>query len=149
MQQTATLQQDMFRKRLPVVIIGMIVFSLILLWQLASIQWLSPEVLAYMQNQRDLNYTQKVLLAAARGLVYDRNGELMAVNTLEYEIGISPNLVVDAREAAHQLATLLSLDELDTFTKVASNVPWISLARPVTAEIAQQVTQVDISGVTI
>lgn len=133
---------------MPVVIIALVTASVLLLGKLATFQWLPPEVLSYMENLADANYNRKILLAAARGLIYDRTGELMAVNTLEYEIGVSPNLVTDAREAATQLASVLNLDQLDTFTKVASNRPWVSLARPVTAEVAQQVRQLGISGVT-
>src|SRR5687768_1775248 len=113
--QQALSQQEVFRRRLPVVVIGMVLFSLYLLWELASFQWLSPEVVAYMDNLADANYTRTLELAAARGLLYDRHGEVMAVNTLEYEIGISSNLVTDAHRTANQLAGLLSLPELDIF----------------------------------
>ncbi len=149
MQQSAALQHEMFRKRLPVVIVGMVIFSLYLLWELASFQWLSPEVRDYMDSLADANYQRSMELAAARGLIYDRNGELMSVNTLDYEIGVSPNLVTDARRAATQLAAILNVNELEIFEKVSSTQPWVSLARPVNAEIAQQVSQLGIGGIRI
>jgi cell division protein FtsI (penicillin-binding protein 3) len=148
MQAQANPQIDTFRRRLPVVILGLIAFSLYLLWTLASFQWLSPEVLSYMDNLRDSNYNRTLRLAAARGLIYDRDGEVLSVNTLDYGIGISPNLVTDARLASTQLSALLGLDELETFQKITSNQPWVLLASPVNAETAQRVSQLNIEGLT-
>lgn len=146
----ATLQpNDILRKRLPIIVAGMILFSLYLLWEVASFQWLSPEVRTYMDNIADANYTRTLQLAAARGLIYDRRGEVMAVNTLEYGIGISPNLVTDARQVATRLAPILGRPELDLFEQITSSRPWVQLARPVSAAVAQQVTALNLGGITI
>lgn len=149
MQHPNTLPYDQFRRRLFVVIIGLMAFSIYLLWEVASFQWLSPEVVTYMDNLKNSNYTRTLELAAARGLIYDRHGEIMAVNTLEYEIGISPNLVTDARRTATALAPLLGQPELNLFERVTSSQPWVSLKRPVSAEVAQQISQLRVAGVTI
>jgi cell division protein FtsI/penicillin-binding protein 2 len=146
MQQQLNPQMDVFRRRLPVVVIGLLVFSLYLVWELASFQWLPPDVATYMRNQSDANYTRGLRIAAARGMIYDRKGEALAVNTLEYEIGISPNLVTDARASATRLAALLDLNELETFEKIASSQPWVSLKRPVSAQVTQEIMELD--GVT-
>ena len=99
-------QQEIFRRRLPVVIIGLIVASLILLLRLFLFQFpLDPQTTTYLNNLRDSGYTKTLRLAAARGNIYDRNGEALAVNTLEYQIGVSPSLVSDARLTATQLST--------------------------------------------
>ncbi|MBZ0299901.1 MAG: penicillin-binding protein 2, partial [Anaerolineae bacterium] len=68
---------------------------------------------------------------------------------LEYKIGISPNLVPDPRATATQLAGLLNLNELETFERVSSSVPWVLLSSRVSAEVGQQVAALDILGVTI
>ena len=147
--QAATNPNETLRKRLPIIIVGMVLFSLYLLWQVASFQWLSPQVRTYMNTLADANYTRTLELAAARGLIYDRNGEVMAVNTLEYEIGISPNLVTDARRLTTSLAPALSRSEIDLFEQVTSNQPWVQLARPVSAEVAQEITSLNLEGITI
>lgn len=147
--QAAYNPNETLRRRLPIIVAGMILFSLYLLWEVASFQWLSPEVRTYMDNIADANYTRRLQLAAARGLIYDRTGEVMAVNTLEYEIGISPNLVTNAREAATRLAPILGQNELDLFEKVTSARPWVQLARPASAQVAQSVTALNIGGIRI
>ncbi len=147
--QVANEQQEILRKRLPLVIAVMVIFSIYLVGVLASFQYLPPDVMSYMRSQSDANYTTTLRLADARGLIYDRHGEALAVNTLDYEIGISPNLVTDARKAANQLAKLLNLNELDVFQKINSQQPWVSLARPVSADIAQQIDGLKVDGVTI
>lgn len=147
--QATTHPNDILKRRLPVIIVGMVLFSLYLLWQVASFQWLSPQVRTYMNTIADANYTQRLELAAARGLIYDRDGEIMAVNTLDYEIGISPNLVTDARRTATALAPILGRNELELFELITSSRPWVSLARPASAEVAQQVSALNIGGVQI
>jgi cell division protein FtsI/penicillin-binding protein 2 len=76
--QAAATPNDVLRRRLPIIVAGMVLFSLYLLWEVASFQWLSPEVRSYMSNIADANYTRTLELAAARGLIYDRDGEVMA-----------------------------------------------------------------------
>lgn len=147
--QAAASPTDVLQRRLPIIVVGMVLFSLYLLWEVASFQWLSPEVRTYMSTIADANYTRTLELAAARGLIYDRDGEVMAVNTLEYGIGISPNLVTDARDVATRLAPVLGQPELDLFEDITSSQPWVQLARPVSAQVAQAVTALDLDGITI
>lgn len=145
-----TFQEDMVRQRLPLVILGLLVVSIFLLGRLMSFQLqLDPTVLNYLESVRNSNYSRTLRLAAARGNIFDRDMQALAVNTLEYKIGISPNLVSDPRTVATQLAGLLNLNELETFERVSSNLPWVLLTPRVSAEIGQQVAALDILGVTI
>lgn len=143
-------QQDVFKRRLPVVVVTLALLGVYLLYRMASLNILSPDVMAYMNRLRDANYNRDLQLAAARGFVYDRNGASLAVNKLEYAIGISPNLVTEAQNTSTQLAALLGLDPLETFEQITSDVSWVLLARPVSAEVAQQVRELeDVNGLTI
>lgn len=144
MQQTQT-QMEYFNQRLPVVIIGMIIFSGVLLLQLISFQQLAPEVAAELRP----NYDRTISLASARGTIYDHSGQRLAVNTLEYRIGISPNLVSNRARVATQLAAILNLDELTVYEAVNSKRSWVLLAPRVSAEVGQQVEQLGLSAVTI
>jgi cell division protein FtsI/penicillin-binding protein 2 len=142
MQQT---QMDYFNQRLPVVIIGMIIFSGVLLLQLISFQQLAPEVAAELRP----DYDRTISLASARGTIYDHSGQRLAVNTLEYRIGISPILVSNRASVATQLASILNLDELTVYEAVNSDQSWVLLAPRVNAEIGQQVEQLGLSALTI
>ncbi len=143
--QTAQTQQEIFNRRLPIVIIGMIVASGYLLLQLVGFQAIAPEV----ANELRPNYNRNIRLAAARGIIYDHSGQRLAENTVEYRIGISPNLVSDKRRVATQLAAILRLDELATYEKINSAEPWVLLTPRVSAEIGQQVEALDLQAIDI
>lgn len=144
-------QQETIRKRMPFVIGALIIVSLLLLGRLASIQFqigLTPEVVNYLQTLRDSGYTRTLRQAAARGDIYDRNGETMAVNTLEYQVGISPQLLDNPRDAATQLSSVLGLPELEVFEKLEQDAPWVLLAPRVSAEVGRRIAALDLgSGV--
>ncbi|MBI5669518.1 MAG: penicillin-binding protein 2 [Chloroflexi bacterium] len=130
-------QQEIFNRRLPIVVVLMIVASGLLLLRLISFQQLAPEVLTELST----DYNRTVRLAAARGIIYDRRGQRLAVNTLEYRIGVSPNLVANAQRTATQLASILNMDELRAYEAVTSDEPWVLLAPRVKAEVGQQIEQ--------
>ena len=144
-------QQETIRRRMPVVIGGLVIVSLLLLGRLASIQFqigLTPEVVSYLETLRDSGYTRTLRQAAARGNIYDRNGESMAVNTLEYQVGVSPQLLDNTRDAATQLSSVLGLPELEVFEKLERDVPWVLLAPRVSAEVGRRIAALDLgSGV--
>jgi cell division protein FtsI/penicillin-binding protein 2 len=140
-------QQETLRRRLPIVVTALIVASFVLLIRLASFQFpLPPEVRSHLEGLRNSGYTRSLQLAAARGNIFDRNGEVMAVNTLEYQIGVSPNLVTDARRMALELSSVLGLDERMTFEALTSDVPWVLLAPRVSAEVGQRIASLNLGG---
>ncbi|MEP7291739.1 MAG: penicillin-binding protein 2, partial [Chloroflexota bacterium] len=138
-------QQEIFRKRLPLVIGVLLSVSGILLLRLLSFQFpLDPQVTTYLDNLRDNGYGRTLSLAGARGNIYDRHGETLAVNTLEYRIGVSPSLVADARLTATQLSSILGLSELDIYEAITGNDTWVSVAPSVSADLAQRVRELDL-----
>lgn len=144
-------QQDTIRRRMPVVIVGLVLVSLVLVGRLASIQFqigLTPEVVNYLETLRDSGYTRTLRLAAARGSIFDRTGESLAMNTLEYQVGVSPALLNSRRDAATQLSSVLGLPELEVFAKLETDDPWVLLAPRVSAEVGQRIAALDLgSGV--
>lgn len=126
---------EVFNQRLPFVIVAMIVLSSLLVLKLISFQQLSPDVVSELSP----DYNRTVSLAAARGIIYDRSGQRLAVNTLEYRIGISPNLVSNPQRTATQLAAILGIDELQLYKDLSSNQAYVLLAPRVNAEIGQQI----------
>lgn len=135
--QAAQAQSETFNQRLPFVIAAMLVMSSVLVLKMISFQQLSPDVV----NELSPNYNQVVNLASARGIIYDRSGQRLAVNTIEYRIGISPNLVSNPQRTATQLASILGLDELKLYQDLSSNQSYVLLAPRVDAEIGQQIEE--------
>lgn len=140
-------QLDTIRFRLQFVIAGLVLVSGLLLVRLASFQFQLPdETVRYLETLRDSGYRRTLSLAAARGNIYDRHGESMAVNTLEYQIGVSPILIADAQRAATQLAAVLELNELDVYAAVISDRSWVPLASGVSAQQAGEVRELGLGS---
>lgn len=143
-------QQEVIRRRMPVVIVALVILSTLLILRLASFQFaLPPEVQSFLASLRDAGYRRTLELAADRGVIYDRNGEPMAVNTLDYMVGISPNLVSEPRRTAQQLAAALGLNELTVFESVTADSQWVQLAARVPASVRRQLTDLNIPGLTL
>jgi cell division protein FtsI (penicillin-binding protein 3) len=136
-------QNEVFNQRLPVVVVVMVIASVYLLLKMFGFQQLPSDVI----NELSPDYDSTIKLAAARGIIYDREGQRLAVNTLEYRVGISPNLVSNPQKVATQLSSLLNLDELETFQIVSSEEPYALLAPRVNAEIGQQVEALGLDNV--
>jgi cell division protein FtsI (penicillin-binding protein 3) len=114
-------QQEMLRRRLPFVMFGMVIVSVLLLLRVISFQFEDPRVLAEFASLREAGsgYTERI--ESDRGKIYDRNGNPLAVNTRSYKVSISPNLVSDPARTASQLAAILNRDELELFELLQGN----------------------------
>jgi cell division protein FtsI (penicillin-binding protein 3) len=135
-------QIETFNQRLPVVVIGMVMGSALLVLRLFSFQQLSPDVVLELRPE----YNSTINLAAARGIIYDREGQRLAVNTLDYRIGISPVLVSDPQRVATQLSAILNLDELETYQLLSGDDPYVLLAPVASAEQGQQVEALELDS---
>jgi cell division protein FtsI/penicillin-binding protein 2 len=113
MQQPISMQHEMLRRRLPIVVAGLITISVIMVIRMISFQApQDPRVTSYVQALRDANYGTTQVRTSPRGIIYDRNGQPLAVNTLLYRIGISPGLIGDREAAIQSLSVALNLDPL-------------------------------------
>jgi cell division protein FtsI/penicillin-binding protein 2 len=143
----ASPQLDTIKFRLQFVIAGLIFVCGVLLVRLAVFQYQIPDdTLRFFETLRDTGYRRTLSLAAARGNVYDRHGEALAVNTLDYQIGVSPRLIADPRRAATDLAAVLSLNELDVYEALTSDRVWVPLATRVSAEVGQRVRDLELGS---
>ncbi len=94
-------------------------------------------------------------VAPRRGVLYDRNLRELAMTVLVPSIYAVPTEIGDNREAdAHLLAKIVHTDPLDSFTKedrilarldASRNFAWV--ARKVTPEIAERITELNLHGV--
>jgi cell division protein FtsI/penicillin-binding protein 2 len=141
--------QDVFNRRLQLVSVVLVALSVVMVVRLMTIQFqMDPDDLAYFQGQTR-QYRRLVEYLPTRGQIYDRDGEVFAVNTLEYEIGANPPLITDPVDAARKLAAALDGDELTIYNQLTSDAPWVMLARPVSAAAGQAVQDLDIFGIDI
>lgn len=93
--------------------------------------------------------TATVIAEPSRGIIYDRNGAVLASNTADYQIGASPRLVIDADEIATRLAPALDQSRYDLLTQLESNASHVVLAGRVSAEVADYIRELDYNGIQI
>ena len=140
-------QQATIHARLPFVVIFLTLMAGALLVQLANFQFYPRDVAQELELRGNANAIRRI--PAERGLIYDRAGEPFAFNSLQYRIGISPNLIASRETLAKELALILELDEYDLYRTMTSDLQWAMLASPVSAEQGQAIAELDEISITI
>lgn len=146
---------ERFHRRLVVITFAMLLISAILIARLISFQFrMDPAVKEQLEAQAQNRYSRTVEVYPNRGQIYDRNGNLLAVNSFEYRIGISPNQVVNRAETARQLAPLLGLPEDEIYRKLQPGMDGTlsayALLKPVVGfEAGQAIMELDLPGMVI
>jgi cell division protein FtsI/penicillin-binding protein 2 len=74
-----------------------------------------------------------------RGMIYDRNEAVLAANGADYQIGASPNLVVEPEELATELAPVLQMSRRELVGMLESDYPFEMLSGRVSGDVAEQV----------
>ena len=118
------IHNETLQRRLTLVGIGLIAISAILLVRLISFQFrMDPQIKQTFASQAENRYNQTVEVMPNRGQIFDRNGHLLAGNSFEYRIGISPNQVVDRQETVAQLAPLVGMSEDQLYRRLLPTAP--------------------------
>ena len=133
---------DSVRGRLRFILGFFAVITGLILIRLVSLQFGSS--VAFFETQRDLASSYRVQITAPRGKIFDRDGELLATNDVQYAIGISPDFVTNPESVAKILSQTLSrpYPELYAMTqhKGENGQPakYVLVQRPVSAEIGEK-----------
>ncbi len=100
-------------RRLTIVSIIITLLSVMLVFRLISLQiTIPPEEIAYLERIRDSSYHDLRYEAPVRGEIYDRSGHLLATNTIEYKINISPVLIANPEEVLANLSAITGRDPI-------------------------------------
>ncbi|HON59715.1 MAG TPA: penicillin-binding protein [Smithella sp.] len=110
-------------------------------FQLQVLSGQKLKILAQRQHTAVLN------LQPERGIIYDRNGEKLAVSIMADSVCADPSKIMDPRKASHYLAAILGLDEQAVFRKLSSPKNFCWLARRISPEQADSVRSAKIEGV--
>lgn len=144
-----------FHRRLTVITGFMLLISAVLIARLLSFQFrMDPAVKSRLESQAQNRYSQTVEVYPNRGQIYDRNGNLLAVNSFEYRIGISPNQVVNRAETARKLAPLIDVPEDEIYRKLQpgpdGKLSTYVLLKPVVGfEAGQAIMDLELPGMVI
>jgi cell division protein FtsI (penicillin-binding protein 3) len=91
------------------------------------------------QRQR----TERAVLPARRGALYDRNGVPLAVSQEFYHVGVAPNELADRRAAVQLLVRQLGVSRSALEREVRGKKRWIYFHGPFTASQVQPLRRLD------
>ncbi len=132
------------RFRVTSVLVLFLVLYIALLSRAFQLQIVSGKEL---KSLADKQHTKSLTLCPERGLIFDRNGEKLAMTVLADSVYIDPSMVKKRKEVSGKLSSTLCLEERDIRKKLLKpgNFRWI--ARQVSPLQAAQVRALDLDGV--
>ena len=126
-----------------VLIIFMILF-IALLSRAFQLQVLSGEKL---KNLAQRQHTATLQLQPERGMIYDRNGEKLAVSVLADSVCADPTRIADPVKASQRIAKILNLDKQVVMKKILEPKNFCWLARRISPDQAANVDNAEIEGI--
>jgi len=138
-----------FIRRLTMMTFVLMLVGVLLLGRLASFQF-QVDMATYYQNIGSQGYAEVRDRFPERGRIFDRNGEVLATNTTEYKIGLSPAYVSDARKLSKDLAEALGDSENRIYDLIVNSktpegeAQYVAItSQPVSTEVAQRVARLN------
>ncbi len=136
-----------YHRRIKIVLIVIILFFILIIGKIFYIQVFSYKKLNNYAN--DL-WSRNLPIEANRGIIYDRNGVVIADNITTTSLVLIPNQIVDKEKTATQLAQILNVSYDDMYAHVAK-VTSIERVHPegrrLSYEVADKIASLDLPGV--
>lgn len=132
--------------RFRLVQLGFCIICIILFLRLVQIQVFGHEKYTRLAKQQ---YVSKHLLKAERGLIFDRNGQSLALNNQSFDIGIDVPMVTDTEETARKIAAVLNKDPKEIFKKIRDQKGFFHLERKIDLEEESRLKLMNVRGVKI
>jgi stage V sporulation protein D (sporulation-specific penicillin-binding protein) len=129
---------------------GFILFCLTLVLaglvaRLAYLQLITgPKLSAMAINQ----WMREIPVEPKRGVIYDRNGDELAISASADTVVAIPAQIEDAESTAMQLASVLSMDRERILQLITSKKAAVYIARKVDPDVAAQVRALELPGIT-
>lgn len=93
-------------------------------------------------------WNREIPVVAARGVISDRNGTVLAGNRTTYSVFLRPNAVQNAEYTATVLSGLFSVDPQTVLDKInGGKVSEVTIARQVDKEAVERLVSYDLAGV--
>lgn len=132
----------------------LVLISGLLVARLVSFQLqMSPEERAYFEEKRDSSYYSRRNSPPERGEIYDRDGQLLATNSVEYAISVDVPLVRNPGEVFTTLSALTGenimtlWDQWREASREDSDLYWYPLPGTVSVEVGQEIVNRDLRGI--
>ncbi|QJC29147.1 penicillin-binding protein 2 [Enterobacteriaceae endosymbiont of Plateumaris rustica] len=105
-------KSQIFFKRMILLVVIIILFISILLFNLYNLQ---IKKFSYYERKSKKNYIRLLPLEPMRGLIYDRNGILLAINVTHYKLAILPAQTKNIIQKIIKLQSIISLSNKDIY----------------------------------
>jgi len=133
------------RKRLLTALIVVTLIFFILIGRLAYIQLLKGEEL---QSKALDQWTRNLPVAPKRGVIYDRNDNILAQSASAETIAARPAEIKNPKEVAELLAPIIDISVEDIYNKISDkSKSEVWLKRKVAKEVANEVRNLEIKGI--
>lgn len=104
----------------------------------------------FLKLQGDARSVREVPIAVHRGMIFDRNGEPLAVSAPMAKVWLDPSQTTLSNLDLRRLGVALELDETRLAARISAGSPqYANLARRVPPHLASRVESLDIEGVRI
>jgi cell division protein FtsI/penicillin-binding protein 2 len=84
-----------------------------------------------------------------RGVIYDRNGAVLAANSSDFQVSTAPNAVTEPEELATVLASILEQPRYEILELLQQNSEYVLLAGRVSPEVAETIETLPYDGLQI
>ncbi|MDQ7028334.1 MAG: penicillin-binding transpeptidase domain-containing protein [Ardenticatenia bacterium] len=121
------------RRRIFVVLAVFVGMALVLAWRLTYWQLIARDQVLRHRAAVQVRPAQQ----PPRGTIRDRNGYLLAIDTTEYKVGVSPNLVAHAESLAQEVAPILGRPEDELVALFSRNDAYIPIAASLPYTVGQ------------
>lgn len=133
------------RKRLFAVVMAVAFLFLLIFARFFYLQVVDGEDLRYLALDQ---WTREIPVIAARGVIKDRNGVVLADNRTAYSVFVRPNAVEDVQMTAVTLASLLGEDVDALQERISSaSVSELTVAKHVDRSFTEKLEEYDLPGV--
>jgi cell division protein FtsI/penicillin-binding protein 2 len=85
---------------------------------------------------------EQVVAEPERGVIYDRNGAVLAANGADYQVAVAPNLVIRPEEVAQALAPILEENRQYLLSQIQSDKVHVVLKSRVSTEVANAIREI-------
>jgi len=132
------------KMRLITIMLVFLVLFIALLSRAFQLQVLSGEELQKLARRQ---HTATLSLHPERGMIYDRNGEKLAISVLADSVCADPGRISNPAGASRRIASLLNLRREEVLKKISEPKSFCWLARKISPQQAALVEAAGIEGV--
>jgi cell division protein FtsI/penicillin-binding protein 2 len=124
-------------RRMWIIAVAMFFVAMIVVIRLFSFQVFNRE-----EYTAGIIKDEPVVEKPKRGVIYDRNGAVLAVDRMEYRVGVSPSLLTNPEELANSLAPVLQLPRYELLNLMESGQRYVVLSGRISSEAADAIKEI-------